>query len=169
MTDDKHEFMLQKKIRSIQDSDRNELRERNKEYDRINSIQAEVTKFLARKIDTQLKEVEEKLESAERLANKFKSERTAIEAEMAKIKEDVIANDTRKRDLTDNFTMRQKEIDSGTLKAECDRLKEKLTGIDYETISRERKTLCERRDNTEREVMKQPFINDEIYSNLKER
>ncbi|XP_043285323.1 DNA repair protein RAD50 [Venturia canescens] len=155
-----------KKIRSIQDCDREKLRDRSKEFDRLNAMQVEVTNILSRKIDDQLKSVEEKLESTERLANTHKSEKIAREKKLAKMKEDIIAHATKKRDLTDNYAMRQKEIDAEHLKTECDRLREKLVGINHETIARERKTLCERRDITEREKNMAEGNEEELERNI---
>lgn len=144
---------MQQQFRLQLESDRKVVREHGKDLDKLNSIHAEVKKFLSRNIEEKLRVIEDQLESAERMAAKFKNEREAREAKVSKMKEDIRFHDTAKRDLVDNLTLRRKEIEVDALKSACQELKDKLGSANLATVSKERKNLIERRDSYEREVL----------------
>ena len=139
--------------RGKQEMDRNTIRERGKDFDKINSMQNEILQFHSRNIEDQLKKIEEHLNSAERTAEKLKNERISRESKISKIRENIIFHDTKKRDLIDNQTLRRKEIELEKLRVACHELGEKLRTTNYTSLSVERNSLCQRRDLTEREVI----------------
>ncbi|CAL7940101.1 unnamed protein product [Xylocopa violacea] len=100
----------------------------------LQKVQEDVDIFLCRKVPQSLESSESKIKSYEKSLSALHCEKSNIEATISKLKEDITRHEVRKRELTDNVTLRKVQEKTKKLEQQYLSIQEKLNTIDYAEI-----------------------------------
>ncbi|XP_076766365.1 DNA repair protein rad50 isoform X2 [Xylocopa sonorina] len=116
------------------DADRNLVADRLRRLSELQKAQEDVDTFVYRKVPECLESSELKIKSYEKTLNTFRQQKSNIEATINKLNEDVARHKIRKRELSDNVTLRKVQEKTRKLEQQYLNIQKKLNAIDYAEI-----------------------------------
>ncbi|XP_017790933.1 PREDICTED: DNA repair protein RAD50 [Habropoda laboriosa] len=130
------------------------LAEGTRRLSELQKVQDEVDAFVYSKIPEFLECSEMKIKNYEKSLNELLHQKNDIETTINKLKEEISRQEVRKRELSDNLTLRKVQETTNSLQQQCLNLKERLNVINYSQVIQERQNLL----NQEQTLLRQKNI-----------
>ncbi|CAK9806143.1 DNA repair protein RAD50 [Anthophora plagiata] len=136
------------------ESDRKLLAEGTRRLSELQKVQDEVDVFVYCKIPNSLESSEMKIKNYEKSLNELLCQKTDIEKTISRLKEEIGRQEVRKRELSDNLTLRKVRETTDSLQQQYLKLKNKLNAINYSQVVEEKQRFL----NQEQTLLRQKNI-----------
>ncbi|KAK0093742.1 hypothetical protein PV326_012764 [Microctonus aethiopoides] len=159
---------VKNKYREQQDKERKKVVGYSKKIEKLNLIQIDVVNFYARKIKDRLTTIEKDMNDKEKLMEDNKCEKMKNESELIELKENISCQEMNKRNLTDNYELRQKRSTVDKISAGHRIMQLEIEDLNYEEAKREMELLEKKCQELERAMNVAKGSNAELDYNIKQ-
>uniref|UniRef100_A0A0C9QJL4 Rad50_1 protein n=1 Tax=Fopius arisanus TaxID=64838 RepID=A0A0C9QJL4_9HYME len=157
---------LKCKNREEQENDRKQMKNYEKQWDTLNSLQMEITLLVSKNVKNQLQKLESEVKRYQEVYEEDQSKRSKKESELIQIKEDISCYETKQRNLTDNVELRKYQKALRNLEDASKQRKMKINRLQYDQVIKEQRKLFDELQEAEGEVNKASGIRGEIEKNI---
>lgn len=135
-----------------QEADRKSMAETTRRLSDLHKTIDEVESFLNSNVSEKLASYERDIESYQKSLAELTNRRKSVEQAITKLKEDVAAQEIRKREMLDNMTLRETKKSIETLKEQYQQLNVQLKNMNYDETMKKWKKLDDDKQTTLRQV-----------------
>ncbi|XP_063981287.1 DNA repair protein RAD50-like [Diachasmimorpha longicaudata] len=157
---------LKFKNQNDQENDRKLMKDYEKQWDSLNSLQEKIALFDSRNVKRQLENLDHEVKVQQKDCEEKRQERSKKENHLIQIKEDISCRETKKRNLTDNVELRKYQKTLTQLKQTRTHREEKINLLNYEEVMREQEELVRDIQEAEGEINRASGIRGEIMKNI---
>lgn len=126
--------ILKKENWKREETDRKTITNRERQLFELNKIQNEVNAFDQSNVSDTLAKLEFKIKDYEEKIATNTAEKNKLETKINELKDEINQQETRKRDLSDNLTLRKLQLIAQDLQQQCDSLDQKLDKMNHKRM-----------------------------------
>ncbi|XP_064637547.1 DNA repair protein RAD50-like isoform X2 [Lineus longissimus] len=132
----------------------------------VRQIHREITKYMNEGRDTALAQCQEQMKELDAMMDDMRREQSRYSDNLNQLKEELVNQQVKERELSDNLEMREKEEEIKEVNKRIDHLGKKIGDFDVSNLERQRRQLMEEQDDLNAEkhtvVERQRSLKDDI-------
>lgn len=145
-------FDFQRENNEVLESNRSAIAEKSKSLHALKSVQSEIESCIRRGVVESLKKSESDMKKYQQMINELERNKNAVSESINEIMHQISTQETHKREMSDNMTLKVKTAGAEVLQSDITELRNKLGDMNYRQLMQQKRELKEQEEVLIREV-----------------